>query len=74
MTGRSGCPAFVIMIAFNPMGQQIHSSVNEFQDYGHQIVSWNTINGLDKNIGAGVYFYQLLVENNIKIGKRILLR
>ena len=35
---------------------------------------FGTVNGLDKNIVAGVYFYQLLVENNIKIGNRILLR
>ena len=63
----------VTLKIFDILGREVETLIDESRPAGHYQVQWE-----GKNFGSGVYFYQLIAENEnsrfIKLGKCIYMK
>ena len=59
----------VMLVVYNPLGQEVAVLVNATQDAGHYRVEWNA-----KDVPTGVYFYRLQAGSFSQVGKMLLLK
>jgi len=64
----------VTLTIYNLLGLKIATLVNDNKNPGSYSVSWHGLNDEGVSVVSGVYFYQLLVGNNISTNKMILLK
>jgi hypothetical protein len=62
-------PAYVQLVIFNSLGEQVSTVVNEYQKNGKYSVDFNA-----QNLSSGIYFYKLVAGNFVSIRKMILMR
>lgn len=48
---------------FDINGNLINSLVNQIQEMGHYTIKWESTNSLGTEVSAGIYYYQLKVDN-----------
>jgi len=64
----------VSLEVYNIKGQLVKTLVNEQQEIGHYIVSWNGKDNSRKPVASGVYFYKMKTQNYNSTKKMILLK
>ena len=68
-------PAYVKLQIYNSNGQEIRQLVNEFQNIGNKTVNWDGLSDDGLTMPSGIYFINLIVNNQIvKVRKMILLK
>jgi hypothetical protein len=68
-------PGIVELMIFNTLGQLVNKSDLTFSISGENKIIWQANNDNQINIGSGIYFYQLKMNENLSaIGKMILLK
>jgi len=58
---------------YNIKGQKVKTLVNQVQESGVYEISWFGKDEFGKNVGSGVYFYKLEVENKTALVRKMLL-
>ena len=62
------------IVIYNLIGQKVKSFDFQNLNAGYHTINWNATNTLGDPVSAGVYFYQLQTESQIKTKKMILLK
>ena len=65
-------PSQVQLRIFNTAGEEIISLVDEFQTQGEKSVEWKATDNQGQKVSPGIYFYNLQVGNQNKMGKLLL--
>jgi hypothetical protein len=68
---RSSSP--VSLRIFNILGQEVRTVVNEEQDPGQYVVTWDGKDHNGTDVSSGVYFYQLFIDKNMTQTRRMML-
>ncbi|MCK4824840.1 T9SS type A sorting domain-containing protein, partial [bacterium] len=58
---------------YNIKGQKVKTLMNQVQEIGVYEISWFGKDEFGKNVGSGVYFYKLEVDNKKALVKKMLL-
>ena len=66
--------AFVNIVIYDILGREIKSLVNQNQPAGYHSQVWNSKDKQGREVGAGIYFYQIQSQGNIKTRKMVLLK
>ena len=66
--------AFVNIVIYDILGREIKSLVNQKQPAGYHSQVWNSKDKQGREVGAGIYFYQIQSQGNIKTRKMVLLK
>ena len=61
------------LIIFNAKGQKVRPFINHQLTAGIHSVEWNGKNELDHSVSSGVYFYRLIVDNQVIETKKCIL-
>ncbi|MFC1887204.1 T9SS type A sorting domain-containing protein [Candidatus Cloacimonadota bacterium] len=64
----------VVLKVYNLLGQEIRTLVNETQTAGRRVVVWDGRNHFGKQVGSGVYFYQIQADDFLYSHKIMLLQ
>ena len=64
----------VELTVYNLLGKKVRVLVNEIQSKGEKIVFWDGKDDSGEDIASGVYFYQLVTQNESDFGKMTLLK
>jgi len=64
----------VRIAVYNLLGQKVKILVNNFQNAGTHLISWNATDDYGNRVSSGTYFYQLKVGEQIQTKRMILLR
>ena len=56
------------------LGQKVKTLVNNLQSAGSKSISWDATNKKSKSMPAGLYFYKIKIDQQIKIKKMTLLK
>jgi hypothetical protein len=64
---------FVDLSIYNTKAQKIKSLVNEFKTKGVWNIEWNGLDLNNKNVGSGIYFVNMKINNRLKKIHKILL-
>ena len=67
-------PSFVVVKVFDILGKEIKTLVSGYFQPGSEIISWDGRDYSGKEMGAGMYFYQLKTNNTIISKKMVLLK
>ncbi len=59
---------------FNILSQKIFTLVDDHQERGGHVVTWNGTDQEGRPLPSGIYFYQLTAENFQKVNKMLLLK
>jgi len=57
-----GRPSAVTLKIYNLLGEEVRTLVNKKQKGGYYEVSWDGRDGMGREVGSGIYFYQLRVQ------------
>ena len=73
---RYGIPeaSVVNIIVYDVMGHEVTSLVNQRQDAGYHVISWDATNSLGDPVSAGMYFYSIRAGDFMETRKMILLK
>ena len=73
---RYGIPeaSVVNVIVYDVMGHEVTSLVNQRQDAGYHVISWDATNYLGDPVSAGMYFYSIRAGDFMETRKMILLK
>ena len=63
---------FVEIIIYNLVGEKVTTLSSEIKDSGTYSAHWNGRNSYGKEVGTGIYIYQLIADN-YRITKKMLL-
>ncbi|MCB9223809.1 MAG: T9SS type A sorting domain-containing protein [Crocinitomicaceae bacterium] len=63
--------SFVSIYIYDMQGRVVRKLLRENQSSGQQSVEWNGTNGLNEPVGAGIYFYSVMIDGNHYSGKLI---
>jgi len=55
------------------LGQEVRMLVNENQAMGKHSVIWNGTDNSGRPVRGGIYFYQMKLNDNISVTKKMLL-
>lgn len=66
--------SFVALSVYNILGQRVVTLVDENQDAGIKVVTWDGKDQLEQELASGVYFYELMVGDQRKIKRMVLLK
>ena len=64
----------VQLIIYNVLGQRVRTLIDEYVKTGSHHVQWDRMDDSGKMVGAGVYFYQMRVNNFTQIKKMLVLK
>ena len=67
-------PSFVVVKVFDILGKEIKTLVSGYFQPGSEIISWDGRDYSGKEMGAGMYFYQLKTNSTIVSKKMVLLK
>lgn len=59
---------------YNILGQQVKSLVNEYQDAGNYVITWNGDDESGSTVASGVYFYRVSAGQFKDIKKMVLMK
>jgi Zn-dependent metalloprotease len=63
----------VKLFIYNLLGQKVNVLIDGFLDAGYKEIKWEGKNSFGKNVGSGVYFYQLITADKIRTKKMVLI-
>jgi hypothetical protein len=63
----------VSLIIYDILGKEVRTLVNENKSAGYHSVVWDGKDNLGASVVSGVYFYQLQLDNNLSLTKKLLL-
>ena len=66
--------SFVNIAIHNMLGQKVKTLVNNLQSAGSKSISWDATNKKSESMPAGLYFYKIKIDQQIKIKKMTLLK
>ena len=66
--------SFVYIAIHNMLGQKVKTLVNNLQSAGSKSISWDATNKKSESMPAGLYFYKIKIDQQIKIKKMTLLK
>jgi hypothetical protein len=66
--------AFVSVIIYDILGNQITKLINQFQSSGKKSIQWDATNDKGQSVSAGVYLYRIQAGNYHKTKKMVLLK
>jgi hypothetical protein len=72
--GRSKALIHTTLIIYNILGQKVRTLVDETKSAGSYEVIWDGKDDERKEVAGGIYFYQLIVEDQILTKKMLLLK
>ena len=55
------------------LGKEVKTLINQTQDAGYRAVIWNATNNYGKPVSAGIYLYQIQVDEYMQTKKMVLL-
>ena len=55
------------------LGKEVKTLIDQTQDAGYRSVIWNATNNYDKPVSAGIYLYQIQVDEYMQTKKMVLL-
>jgi len=64
----------VKLTVYNALGKRVKQLVDNTQNAGYHVVSWNGTNEAGQNAVSGVYFYKLETKNQSKTVKMLLMK
>ncbi len=64
---------FIDLSIYNTKGQKIKSLVNDFKNQGVCSIEWNGLDLNNKNVGSGIYFVNMKINNRLTKTHKILL-
>jgi flagellar hook assembly protein FlgD len=64
----------VKLVIYDILGREVTTLVNWEQDAGYKSITWHGTDAFGKNVGAGMYFYQLKAGKFRQTKKMILLK
>ena len=64
----------VLLTIFDMLGREVIRLIDENQDAGHRAIAWNGTDAAGRNVGAGMYFYDLKSGDFRQTRKMILLK
>ena len=64
----------VTLEIYNLLGQRIATLVNGVVTPGSHEVTWNGLDGLNRDVGSGVYFYRIELGDYAETRKMLLLK
>jgi len=64
----------VRLIIYDILGREVTTLVNGMQEPGYKSITWHGTNAFGKNVGAGMYFYQIKAGEFMKVKKMVLLK
>jgi hypothetical protein len=59
---------------YNILGQQVKTLVNEFQDAGNYVVTWNGDDETGATVASGVYFYRVVAGEYKEVKKMVMMK
>ena len=59
---------------YDMLGRHVKTLVNQDQVAGYKSVVWDATNDYGKPVSAGIYLYQIHVDNYIQTKKMVLLK
>ena len=65
--------AQVTIKIYDVLGNEVRTLVNGNKPAGNHLIVWDGKNNLGENVGTGIYFYQLQLNNNILYANKMLL-
>ena len=66
--------SMVNVTIYDMLGRQVKTLVNQDQVAGYKSVVWDATNDYGKPVSAGIYLYQIHVDNYIQTKKMVLLK
>ena len=67
-------PVHTTLKIFNVLGQEMKTLVNEAQEAGMYIVTWDGRDDSGREVGSGVYFYRLIVGDFTATKRMVLMK
>jgi len=64
----------VELTVYNLLGKKVKVLVNESQSKGEKLIFWDGKDDSGQEVASGVYFYQLVTQNESDVGKMTLLK
>lgn len=64
----------VRLVIYDMMGREVRTLVNETQQPGRKIVTWNGLDKQGRNVSAGVYLYRIQANDHVATSKMVLLK
>lgn len=65
-------PARVLLVIYDLTGRKIRTLVDAARPQGYHTARWDGKNEFGLSVGAGIYFYQLRADRQVRTGKMIL--
>ena len=65
--------SYVNITIYNMLGKEVKTLIDQTQDAGYRSVIWNATNNYDKPVSAGIYLYQIQVDEYMQTKKMVLL-
>lgn len=65
---------FVKIAIYDVVGRKIKDLINNNHSPGHYQVNWNGTNSWSEKVSSGIYYYQLILDNNTETKKLLLLK
>jgi len=66
--------SLVNITIYDMLGRKVKTLINQNQDAGHKSVIWDATNDFGKPVSAGIYLYQIQVDEYISTKKMVLLK
>jgi len=63
---------FVQLVIYNTAGQRIRELLHAYCTAGHYQIVWDATNNAGERVGSGIYIYQMVCADRIKIRKMVL--
>ena len=65
--------SYVNITIYNMLGKEVKTLIDQTQDAGYRSVIWNATNNYGKPVSAGIYLYQIQVDEYMQTKKMVLL-
>ncbi|MDH4069533.1 MAG: FG-GAP-like repeat-containing protein [Ignavibacteria bacterium] len=64
----------VSLKVYSMMGEEIVTLINEYQEAGQKVVSWNGRNTAGQRVATGVYMYKIITSTDVQVRKMMLVK